>query len=257
MRRPGLAPAGALVAALRLAGGRLRAAGDVGAGRHRRLLRRRAGAHRGDPERHQRGPFRRSARLAGRETRARPAGRAGAGLHRLRARLARPRQGDRHDGRRRRARALPPAGGRRRAGPRRAGKTGAGAGIAARVTFTGVVQRDDVARHVAAFDIALQPAVVAYASPLKLFEYLALGKAIVAPAQANIAEILTDEDNALLFDPLDPNGLPAALDRLCADAALRQRLAGKARATIVEQGLTWDANAQRAVDLFARLAAHA
>jgi len=144
-------------------------------------------------------------------------------------------------------------------GPARTGleKQARALGIAARVTFTGVVQRDDVARHVAAFDIALQPAVVAYASPLKLFEYLALGKAIVAPAQANIAEILTDEDNALLFDPLDPNGLPAALDRLCADAALRQRLAGKARATIVEQGLTWDANAQRAVDLFARLAAHA
>ena len=129
--------------------------------------------------------------------------------------------------------------------------------ISERVTFTGVIGRDDVARYVAAFDIALQPAVVAYASPLKLFEYLALGKAIVAPDQPNIAEILTDNSNALLFDPKDVNGLSAALDQLCADPALRQRIAGKARDTIDEQGLTWRENAQRSVDLFARLIKHA
>lgn len=130
-------------------------------------------------------------------------------------------------------------------------------GISDRVTFTGVIGRDDVARYVAAFDIALQPAVVAYASPLKLFEYLALGKAIVAPAQPNIAEILTDNSNALLFDPNDANGLPAALDQLCADPALRTRIAAKARDTIGEQGLTWRCNAERSVDLFKQLIAHA
>jgi glycosyltransferase involved in cell wall biosynthesis len=60
-----------------------------------------------------------------------------------------------------------------------------------RVRFTGVVARERVPELVAAFDIALQPAVVAYASPLKLFEYLALAKAIVAPRQPNIEEVLT------------------------------------------------------------------
>ena len=130
-------------------------------------------------------------------------------------------------------------------------------GVSAKLTFTGVVQRDDVARHVAAFDIALQPAVVAYASPLKLFEYLALGKAIVAPAQPNITEILTHDANALLFDPGDADGLRLALGALCADAALRQRIGRQARATIAERGLTWRANAERAVGLFAEVAAHA
>ncbi len=43
-----------------------------------------------------------------------------------------------------------------------------------------------------------------YASPLKLFEYLALGRAIVAPDQPNIREVLDDGVNALLFDPDDP-----------------------------------------------------
>ena len=114
-----------------------------------------------------------------------------------------------------------------------------------RVRFTGVIDRHAVPAHVAAFDIALQPAVVPYASPLKLFEYLALGKAIVAPRQPNIEEVLTDGANALLFDAADPRGLEGALTRLCADAALRRRLAAGAAATIGRLGLTWQANAQR------------
>jgi len=129
--------------------------------------------------------------------------------------------------------------------------------IANRVRFTGIVGRDEVASYVAAFDIALQPAVVAYASPLKLFEYLALGKAIVAPAQPNIMEILEDNHNAVLFDPSKPDGLALAISRLCADDALRIKLAENARQTIADQKLTWHANAERVVSLFERLRQHA
>lgn len=118
-------------------------------------------------------------------------------------------------------------------------------GVSARVTFTGVVDRDAVPAHVAAFDIALQPAVVAYASPLKLFEYLALGKAIVAPRVPNIEEVLVDDVNGLLFDPAHEGALEAALSRLCADADLRTRLGTAAAATIVERNLTWVGNARR------------
>jgi glycosyltransferase involved in cell wall biosynthesis len=116
-----------------------------------------------------------------------------------------------------------------------------------RVRFTGVVDRHEVPALVAAFDIALQPAVVAYASPLKLFEYLALGKAIVAPRQPNLLEVLTDDDNALMFDADRPGALEQALDRLCADASLRARIAASARATIGRKRLTWQSNAQRVV----------
>ena len=129
--------------------------------------------------------------------------------------------------------------------------------IGNRVTFTGIIGRDDVARYVAAFDIALQPAVVAYASPLKLFEYLALGKAIVAPDQPNIKEILTDEHNAVLFDPQQSGSLALATSRLCADDSLRAKVAANARRAITEQKLTWKANAQRVVELFGKLGSHA
>lgn len=126
--------------------------------------------------------------------------------------------------------------------------------LAERVRFTGVVERDAVPAYVAAFDIALQPAVVAYASPLKLFEYLALGKAIVAPRQPNIEEVLTDGRNALLFDAQAEGGLQDALTRLCEDATLRERLAAGAAAAIGELGLTWRGNARRVAALAATLA---
>ncbi len=128
-------------------------------------------------------------------------------------------------------------------------------GIADRLTITGIIGRDDVMRHVAAFDIALQPAVVAYASPLKLFEYLMLGRAIVAPAQPNIMEILSDGKNAVLFEPGQPGALADAIERVSRDTGLRQRIGASARATIDEQGLTWVRNAERVSQLFNELLA--
>jgi glycosyltransferase involved in cell wall biosynthesis len=144
-------------------------------------------------------------------------------------------------------------------GPARAGleRQAKELGIANRVTFTGIVERDDVARYVNAFDIALQPAVVAYASPLKLFEYLALGKAIVGPAQPNIEEILRQDHNAVLFDPADPNGLAGAVSRLCSDHALRTRVAENAQRTIADMELTWGENARKVAKLFGGLSSHA
>ena len=125
--------------------------------------------------------------------------------------------------------------------------------VSDRVTFAGLVARDEIADYVAAFDIAMQPQVVAYASPLKLFEYMALGRAIVAPSMPNICEVLTNGEDALLFDPADGSAFRAAVERLCADPALRERLGCAARAAIDRQGLTWANNARRIVALFESL----
>lgn len=122
-------------------------------------------------------------------------------------------------------------------------------GIGDRVTFTGVVHRNKVPAYVAAFDIALQPAVTSYASPLKLMEYLVLGKAIVAPATPNLLEILSDGKNAAMFDETQSGSLQATLTRLCHDGVLRDQLAAAARQTIDDLQLTWTGNAQRVVAL--------
>ena len=130
-------------------------------------------------------------------------------------------------------------------------------GVSDRLTITGVVERDKVARYIAAFDIAAVPSVNPYASPLKLFEYLQLGRAIVAPDTENIREILTNEEDALLFDPAGDGALEAVLLRLCSDPLLRSRLGNSARQTITRKSLTWESNAKRVAAIAEEVASHA
>ncbi|MGN8158602.1 glycosyltransferase family 4 protein [Salinisphaera sp. RV14] len=131
------------------------------------------------------------------------------------------------------------------------------AGVADAVTVTGVVDRNDVQRHVNAFDVAMLPNVVAYASPLKLFEYMACGKAIIAPDQPNLREILTADHDAVLFEPGSRDAFKAAMRRLIEDESLRARLGKAGRATLVDRDLSWAANARRVVSIANDLAAGA
>lgn len=125
-------------------------------------------------------------------------------------------------------------------------------GVADRLTLTGVVAPEAIAAHVAAFDIALIPGVTSYASPLKLFEYMALARPVVAPDTRNIREILVDGETALLFDSNDDGAFARAILRLAGDGALRASLGAAAKAAITTRGLTWATNAARVADLIRR-----
>lgn len=126
-------------------------------------------------------------------------------------------------------------------------------GVPDRLTFTGVVRREEVPAIAMAFDIALQTALVPYASPLCLFEYLALSKAIVAPDQPNHHEILADRVDSVLYDPEDDQGIEKALDVLGKDTGLRERVARAARQVVSNKQLTWNQHATKVVGLFSRL----
>ncbi len=132
-------------------------------------------------------------------------------------------------------------------GPARADlkRLAADLGVASRVTFAGVVQPEALPAYVAAFDVALQPAVVEYASPLKLFEYMAAAKPILAPDAQNIREVLSSGEDASLFDCDNDHAFDKALTHLIEDEELRQRLGAAARASLMRHGLTWDENARR------------
>lgn len=132
-------------------------------------------------------------------------------------------------------------------GPARADleRQAASLGIADRVRFTGIADPAAVPALVAGFDIALQPKVVAYASPLKVFDYMAAGRAIVAPDQPNIREILEHRRTALLFDPTEPGAVWRAILELIQDPGLRASLGAAAERRIAERNHTWGGNADR------------
>ena len=134
-------------------------------------------------------------------------------------------------------------------GPARPGLEALARDLKIPVRFTGVVPHDQVPAQVAAFDIALLPKVVPYASPLKIFDYMAAARPIVAPDQPNIREILRHDETALLFDPADPAALWAAVRRLIDDPTLRTRLGAAGRAELEARDYTWAGNARRVTAL--------
>ncbi|KPV40024.1 group 1 glycosyl transferase [Thiohalorhabdus denitrificans] len=130
-------------------------------------------------------------------------------------------------------------------------------GLADRVVFTGAVAREAVPGHVAAMDVAVQPDVTPYASPIKLFEYLATGRPVVAPDRPNIAEVVGDGRQGLLFRPGNVEELAAQLTRLALDPGLRNALSMRAARAVEEQGFHWEANARRVLAVVDRHAPEA
>jgi glycosyltransferase involved in cell wall biosynthesis len=77
--------------------------------------------------------------------------------------------------------------------------------------------------------------------PIKLFQYLAAGRPILAPVAPDTAELLEDGTNALLVPPDDVEAAVAAVDRALTDSALAARLSHNAQQA--GERLTWDARA--------------
>jgi len=112
-----------------------------------------------------------------------------------------------------------------------------------RVIFTGRVEHEDVPHLLNTADVAViyhrASAAEIVETPLKLFEYMAAGKAIVAPAVPNMERILTDGVSALLVPPDDPEALACAVAKLLADGQLRKSLGQAARKEAIEKH-SWD-----------------
>jgi glycosyltransferase involved in cell wall biosynthesis len=123
------------------------------------------------------------------------------------------------------------------------------------VTFTGALGHDRMPACLAAADIGVAPFDVAahaplalefYWSPLKIFEYMAAGLAIVAPDIPRLRRILTPGTDAVLYDAGNPDALAAALEALSGPAAAGRRVAlGTAARERVVGEFSWDVHCRK------------
>lgn len=129
----------------------------------------------------------------------------------------------------------------------------AAAGLAG-VIFTGALPHAQLPACLAACDIGVAPfdleahrplSLGFYWSPLKMFEYMAAGLPVVAPALDRIPELVAHNREGLLYDRALPTGLPHALEAL-SDVPLRLRLGRAARDRAVRE-YSWAAHC-RALD---------
>ena len=121
----------------------------------------------------------------------------------------------------------------------------------------GAVAHDDVPALLAGADIGLAPYAPdapTYFSPLKLFEYLAAGLAVVAADIPGVRDVV-GTDGAVLIAPGDSHALAAGVAALAADAEERSRLREKSRS--LAELHTWEQRARRILAAVAELSAKA
>jgi len=118
------------------------------------------------------------------------------------------------------------------------------------VKFAGLISFGEVPNYLSVCDILVSPHGKTpdgrefFGSPTKLFEYMAMGKGIVASALGQISDILIHENNAVLYKPGDIDGLVNGIIYLATYHDIRSRLGENARENVVNH-YTWDANIQR------------
>jgi glycosyltransferase involved in cell wall biosynthesis len=82
---------------------------------------------------------------------------------------------------------------------------------------------------------------------MKILEYMALGKPIVAPRQENIQELLREGEEGLLFHQNDSKSLAEALKWVVKEREKAVRMGQLAREAITRKGFLWSANAARVI----------
>ena len=117
-------------------------------------------------------------------------------------------------------------------------------GISSRVHFAGSVPKEDIYNYFSAMDILTLPNTEWYCSPVKLFEYGALGKTILAVKETGVSDVMSMEEG-VLFENNDVAFQEALLASLT-DAEELQIKALKFQQKILEKH-TWRANAHKVI----------
>lgn len=132
-----------------------------------------------------------------------------------------------------------------------------GASASKNITCHGRIAPAELHRYYELFDVALAPYgksievadgtnTVEYMSPLKIFEYMGYGKAVIASDLPALREVLTDRVNAILAKPDDPedwyNAILVIQDRSTREALI----ANSIKDALLKH--TWDARAKFVLD---------
>lgn len=135
-------------------------------------------------------------------------------------------------------------------------ESAAAQGLGDVVTFPGRVPHEEVERYYSIIDITPFPRlplpVCEMVSPLKPFEAMAMGKAVVASDVAALAEIVTPGQNGLLHEKGSAESLMEQLGTLLDQPELAGRLGGQSREWVVEHR-DWRQLAQRIAGVYKEL----
>jgi glycosyltransferase involved in cell wall biosynthesis len=112
-----------------------------------------------------------------------------------------------------------------------------------RICFTGNVQHDEVYDHISIMNVSVMARSNWYSSPVKIFEYGALGKPVIAPDCLPVRDVMTTEYNSLLVRP-QVDDIVDAMIKLVRDAELRQKIGSEFQKKVLSEH-TWEKMAEK------------
>jgi len=121
-------------------------------------------------------------------------------------------------------------------------------GLQDSLVITGRLDHSEIPQHIGLFDIALIPNSNEYRSPIKMFEYMAMGKAIIAPDQAPIVAVLEDRSTGFIFKNGDQDDLFEKIDRALMSEEICRVLGNNAKKLVVNE-FTWDIHAAKIISM--------
>jgi glycosyltransferase involved in cell wall biosynthesis len=124
-------------------------------------------------------------------------------------------------------------------------------GLSSAVRFVGPVPFDEVPSYIAGFDLGYSGQLPLqlggmYHSPLKLYEYLAMAKPVVAASYDDARQVVREGVTGFLFEPANAADLERALRRAYDSRELLPALGRRAREAIVAEH-TWLARVRRMI----------
>ncbi|MBF0538357.1 MAG: glycosyltransferase family 4 protein [Nitrospirae bacterium] len=131
-------------------------------------------------------------------------------------------------------------------------------GVSDRINFTGYVEQIQVIKYMSCARIAIIPNILhkpsIHSSPLKMFEFMAMGLPIVASNIPGITDVLTDRVNVLLFEPGNVRQLASSVKSLLDDPLYANEIANNAKT--LASDYTYDKRSRQIMDFITNVVAH-
>ena len=118
-----------------------------------------------------------------------------------------------------------------------------------RIYFTGYIPHDKVPQYLKISDITYSDIWSKIGFPMKVFEYMAMGKAVVLEDTEAAHEILTDSVNVLLYK--DDKDLLEKIILLVKDRNLREELGRNAMELVMKEH-TWDKRVKEIINIYTK-----
>lgn len=120
--------------------------------------------------------------------------------------------------------------------------------ISDKIRITGRIDHEAMKDYLALFDVAVSPKTTFYASPMKIPEYMAMKKIVVAPNTENIIDLITHGETGLLFKPESATSLAQTIQTALQDLELKKQIVENAF-NKTKSELNWKRNADYVVRL--------